>query len=754
MLAFRIAVSILAAAFALPAHGHGSTAARDVPPAARAEAERHASVARDLTVDLLSRADAHRRGGLKAATRDGLVEAARARRDHLAALVAHDPAEVLRVAVPAAVRATLPADVRDLVEESVEASGELEVLHADHVDAAFDHYVRTLSTPSGRFALHFAGDAPDAQTGSRVRVQGVRIGSAIAVPGHADVLVDKAAAMPFTTGAQRTLAILVNFQNAPVQPYPVSQVENLMFGTTSAFDYEASYQQTTVTGDVAGWFTIPLSSGTCDYVGIMNYAQAAARNAGYVLSDYRRYVYIFPTTTCAWWGLGTVGGNPSHAWVHTKFGLSLNVVGHEMGHNLGLYHAHSLDCGWNTLSTSGCTASEYGDVFDLMGNNVGGHYSAYQKERIGWLDDGVSPPITTVPAVAGTATFDIGPLEDARSAVPRALKIPRVTACGVATEWFYVEARQAKGFDAFLAGNGNVLSGVLVHKVTDGNPDSGYLLDMTPSTGAWSDAALTVGRSYTDPQSGVKIAPVSVGAGGARVQVTFPPASCTRMAPALALQPGGTVWTPGGASVSFTVQAQNRDGCGCAPTAFDVGAAVPAGWGATVARTASVAPGTTTTATIAVTPAQAASAAFYPLTITARNVASPTLVAATPSTVAIEPGTTTTTTPPPPTATGPLSATVATASSSYRRPRYGSSGVPIVTTVKANGVAVAGATVSVEVRDPRGRTASATTTTGANGSTTITYSIRSDAPTGTYAVTSRVTNGTSTVTATTSFGVQ
>jgi hypothetical protein len=750
MLAIRLAVMVLAAAWTVLAHGHGADVTRQAVPAAPALAERHASVASDLTVDLLARVEAHRRGGLKAATREGVLEAARARRDHLAALVAHDPSEVLRVALPAALRATLPSEVRDLVEESVEASGELEVLHADHVDAAFDHYVRTLATPSGRYALHFAGEAPDAPTGSRLSVRGVRIGSAIAVADRADLLVDKASAMPFTTGPQRTLAILVNFQSAPtVKPYTVAQVESLMFGTTSAFDYEASYQQTTVTGDVAGWFTIPLAGGSCDYAAIMNYARAAAAGAGYALSDYRRFVYIFPPTGCAWWGLGTVGGNPSHAWVHTKWGLSLNVVGHEMGHNLGLFHAHSLDCGWSTLASSGCTASEYGDVFDLMGNNVGGHYSAYQKERIGWLDDGVSPPITTVPAVAGTATYDIGPLEDARNGVPRALKIPRVSACGVASEWFYVEARQAKGYDAFLAGNANVLSGVLVHKVTDGNPDSGYLLDMTPSTSAWSDAALPVGKSYTDPQSGVKIAPVSVGSDGARVQVTFPPASCTRMAPAVSLQPGGTVWTPGGVSVSFTVQAQNRDACGCAPTAFDVGAAVPAGWGTTGARTASVAPGTTTSATIAVTPAQAATAAFYPLTITARNVAAPTLVAATASTVAIEPSAT----PPPPTPSAALAATVATSASSYRRPWYGSTGVPIVTTAKASGVAVAGASVSLEVRDPRGRAVTGTTTTGANGSVTITYSVRSDAATGTYAVTSRVTQGASTATATTAFTV-
>jgi hypothetical protein len=507
---------------------------------------------------------------------------------------------------------------------------------------------------------------------------------------------------------------------------------------------------------VAGWFTIPVSSNSCDYVGIMTQAQSAAQNAGFVLSDYRRFVYIFPASTCSWWGLGTVGGNPSHAWIHTRYGLSLNVVGHEMGHNLGLYHAHSLDCGTNTLAATGCTASEYGDVFDLMGNNVGGHYSAHQKERIGWLDDGVSPPITTVPAIVGTATYDIGALEDPRSSVPRALKIPRVSACGVATEWFYVESRQAKGFDAFLSGNSNVRSGVLVHKVTDGDPDSGFLLDMTPTTSAWSDAALTVGRTFTDPQSGVKIAPVSVGTGGARVQVTFPPASCTRMAPTVTLQPGGTVWTPGGASVSFTVQAQNRDACGCAPTAFDIGAAVPAGWGATVARTPNVAPGGSASTSIAVTPAQAAQAAFYPLTINARNVASPTLVASLASTVAVEPSTTTPPPPPPPppTATGTLAATVSTGSSSYRRPWSGSMPVPVVTTVRRDGGAVAGATVSVELRDPRGRTATANATTGSNGSTTITFSFRADAATGTYTVTSRAQSGPSSATATTSFSLR
>jgi len=756
---FRVAGLLVGLALSAGVAAHGvAHQVESIERPVSAERSAAAKTAQDLTIDLLGRVEAHRRGGLKSVTRGALVDAARARRDHLAALVAHDPSEVLRVAVPAAVRESLPAEVRDLVEETVEAAGELEVLHVDHADSAFDHYVHTLVTPAGRYSLHFAGAVPEAPTGSRLNVRGVRIGAAIAVTGAADVLVDKAAAVPNTTGPQKTLAILVNFQNAPTQPYSIATVQNLMFGTTSAFDYEASYQQTTVTGDVAGWFTIPVSSASCDYAGIMTQAQAAAQNAGYVLSGYQRFVYIFPASSCSWWGLGTVGGNPSHAWIHTKFGLSLNVVGHEMGHNLGLYHAHSLDCGTSTLAATGCTPSEYGDVFDLMGNNTGGHYSAHQKERLGWLDDGVSPPITTVPAVVGTATYDIGALEDPRSSKPRALKIPRVTACGVATEWFYVESRQAKGYDNFLASNFNVLSGVLVHKVTDGDPDSGYLLDMTPSTSQWSDAALTVGKSYTDPQSGVKIAPVSVGSSGAKIQVTFPPASCTRMAPAVTLQPGGTVWTPGGASVSITVQAQNRDGCGCSPTSFDVGAAVPAGWSATGARTASVAPGASASTSIAVTPAQAAQASFYPLTINARNVAAPTLMASAPSTVAVEPATTTTPPPPPPppptTTTGALAVTVAAGSTSYRRPFSGTKLVPITTSVRRNGGAVAGAAVTIEVRDPRGKATSQSTTTGTGGTVSIYFGLRLESPAGTYVVTSKATSGTSTTTATTSFAVQ
>jgi hypothetical protein len=115
----------------------------------------------------------------------------------------------------AAVRDALPAEVRDLVEEGVETAGELEVLHADHVDSAFDHYVHTLATRAGRYSLHFADVAPEAPTGSRISVRGVRIGTPSRSPAPPTCSSTRPPSSRTRIGPQKTLAILVNFQNAP-----------------------------------------------------------------------------------------------------------------------------------------------------------------------------------------------------------------------------------------------------------------------------------------------------------------------------------------------------------------------------------------------------------------------------------------------------------------------------------------------------------------------------------------------------------
>jgi len=748
-----IAASLLVVSVAASAHGVGAKASLGAPPVAPppvatppAPPAPVAPIApapgvRQLTMSLLDLTSRHGAAppAQQAALLGQLVAVARQRFDALTALAAVDPAEVLRVAIPANVLASLPPQAIPFLERAADEEGDLEVIHVDHLNAADDYYIQTLITSRGRYPLYLAGDLGHLATGDHARVRGVWLGNAL-VASIEDMAVSKASALPNTFGTQRTLVIMVNFSDAPTQPYTATDARNVVFGTTSNYDYEASYQQTTVAGDVAGWFTIASTTATCDYNTIASQARSAASAAGFTLSNYNRHVYVFPSNSCGWWGLGSVGGNPSQAWVQTKYGFTLGVVGHEMGHNLGLWHSHSMDCGTGAIAASGCSTSDYGDTFDLMGGSRTAHFNAFQKERLGWLNYGVSPPLTTVPTNPGTYTYTIAPLEDARNTASRALKIPRGTACAASSEFFYVEARQARGFDAFLAGNANVLGGVLIHKAGTGG-DTGYLLDMTPETSSWTDAALVAGRTFTDPVSGVSITPVSVTSTGAQVNVSYPPASCTRSAPAIAVTPTGTVWTSAGASVNYSVSVTNRDSCGCAATTYDVSGAVPAGWASTNARTASIAPGTTASTSVAITTAASATAAFYTIALNAANSAASTMVASGAGTVAIA---------------AALNVATRTDRASYTLPTRGNGTVTaqITTSVTSGGTAVSGASVTVTVTDPSGRATTMTGTTGSTGVATVTYGMRSrSAARGTYMVSSRAAMGANSGTATTSFVV-
>ena len=162
----------------------------------------------------------------------------------VAALVDTDPAEVARVALPAELLAGLPAQALPFLEQSTDESGDLEVFHVDHVVPSGDYYLYFLNTTKGKYSLHFADVAPDLLTGAKVRVHGVKIDNAIVVADAADVIVSKAVAvLSNTLGVQKTLTILVNFSDAPTTPFDATYAQNVMFATTSNYDYETSYRK-------------------------------------------------------------------------------------------------------------------------------------------------------------------------------------------------------------------------------------------------------------------------------------------------------------------------------------------------------------------------------------------------------------------------------------------------------------------------------------------------------------------------------
>jgi hypothetical protein len=563
-----------------------------------------------------------------------LRSVAATRQQALSALLESDPGEVLRVALPAALRSRLPSTVRPYVEQQTALDGVLLVLHEDGPGGG--RYRHFLDTTSGRYALHFASRRPThLLTGSRIRVRGVQVGTTLALATDGTTVQAVAPApAPNTFGEQRTLVILVNFRDNPTQPYSVADGQSVVFGAASNFFFENSYQQTWLSGDVVGWYTIPLDGTTCDSGGIATYAEATAAAAGVDLAAYTHRVYAFPlNAACAFSGAATVGGNPSRAWINGFDNMSLGTVGHELGHNLGLLHSHSLVCDGTTM-VGACTTLEYGDGLDIMGWSASGHFNAFQKERLGWLNYGVSPPITTV---AASGTYDLDPYEPTGSN-PKALKLlKRTDPTTGAREWYYVEFRRAIGFDGYLAAVGgpyqllgsNILNGVQLRWGSESSSDSSRLLDMTPgSVDPYSgvvdlytnDPALTVGQSFSDPDAGVTLTVASVDSSGASVSVILTTPTCVRANPAVAVSPSQSQAVPAGTSVTYTVSVTNGDGAGCAASAFSLQTMVLlTGWTAAFgAPTLTLGPGASAATTFTVTsPASVTGTSYtFPVVVT------------------------------------------------------------------------------------------------------------------------------------------
>ncbi|HWI23721.1 MAG TPA: hypothetical protein VNS59_02240, partial [Lysobacter sp.] len=391
----------------------------------------------------------------------------------------------------AAAHAAQPASIGKLAV----LEGTLDVLVEDYADghSRTRHFVKT---DHGRVELKFAARATQLPSGTRVRVHGQAAqGEVLALDGaQVEALTT---VLPATMGEQAIAVILVNFADNAVEPITAASANTLVFGNVNNYYQEASFGQTWFTGQVFGYYTIPMSKSVCDNYTLAMQADQAAAAAGVDLTAYTRRVYMFPRNACAWSGLANVGGSGTRAWINGSF-VTL-TVGHELGHNYGLHHAHALDCDVSALGNT-CTSLAYGDAADIMGNNKAGHFNAFEKESLGWLNDGVSPPIHTA---TSSGRYAIEPYSGSGVGT-KAIKIPRGTDASGRPLWYYLEYRQAIGGDTVLGTSGNMTKGVMVRTATEGDGESSYQLDLHPSTTLVSsftemaDGALNVGETYAD----------------------------------------------------------------------------------------------------------------------------------------------------------------------------------------------------------------------------------------------------------------
>ena len=364
-----------------------------------------------------------------------------------------------------------------------------------------DHY---LMAGGERYLLQRGGAFPSLAPGTRIDVTGSVEGSRIRSTRIIPIGAPREPGPARVSGTRSVLAILVTWTSpdSVTKASAVHQLEDV----NDAWYEDASYGQVRMTADATDWLTIPAPTGCADDQ-IMTDAFAAATAAGASLDAYDHLLVYFPyTAACGWAGQAYVGWG--RLWINGY--LDTRVTVHELGHNLGLWHAHSVTCtdaGAPVPWSSTCSRSEYGDPFDAMGGSFWGgvgRFNAAQANALGWLDG------RKMAASGSGGTFQIEPLGQ-QAAGTQTLRLPG------APHDIWMEYRRATGVDDWLAAGAT--SGVLIHLPADvGGSD---ILDMTPAADPL-DAVLRAGRSWVDPGTGWAIRVDDVTSAAATVTVAKP----------------------------------------------------------------------------------------------------------------------------------------------------------------------------------------------------------------------------------------
>ncbi len=290
---------------------------------------------------------------------------------------------------------------------------------------------------------------------------------------------------------------------------------NQTAGSAASFLTENSDGIDSFEGDVFGPYAVNTSDCANRTDEIADLAKDAAAADGKNLSAYTHLAFLLPPgSTCGWSGLGGIGSPGSTrqrlTWYKDRF--TCHLVAHELGHNLGFHHAHSTACGTALYASNraGCEDTEYGDVFDVMGDGdcVGAHFSAPYKQYMGWLDN--CEDVTA----DGAGVFNVSPLEGGCGV--RSLRIP----IPGESSYYYLEYRKMSAGVFGGAGGADRVVLSVSDDAASVRPNL-YRLDSTPrSSRGFKDGWLAAGTTYSLPGS-VQIQVLEI-ADVARVRVTMP----------------------------------------------------------------------------------------------------------------------------------------------------------------------------------------------------------------------------------------
>jgi hypothetical protein len=240
-----------------------------------------------------------------------------------------------------------------------------------------------------------------------------------------------APAVAVVSGKQRVLVVRATW--GP-EPFTTEQVERNL-EEVDAFFQASSFGRVSFTGVVTPWLHAFSRPPACEPRSeIAAAGDIAARAAGYDLAAYTQIAYLYPATECFW--TGARWGNR----IFLNNTLTLVNTAHELGHTLGLGHAHAWSC-----DPRPCGMVNQGDPYDTMGFGTG-DFNLYEKSMLGW--------ITKVNYASRPGNFIVAPLEEPT-------RQPQGLIVTTARNRYWFEVRSKPAHDeagAFLAP-----AGLLVH---------------------------------------------------------------------------------------------------------------------------------------------------------------------------------------------------------------------------------------------------------------------------------------------------
>lgn len=614
------------------------------------------------------------------------------RKTKMLELARSNPEEFLLNIIPDEIRNDLPSAAQDNIEKKIEISGFLiGSVDDEKTENSSGFESMTLQTIDSEgetkesYELIILNDLEDLE--GNVKVSGYLLDNII-IPvtvekinstGNTKVL---GAANPKKL---KIAVVMVNFKNDLSDTkgqFTKEILNNIYFsGNESVANYldKTSLNSLDATGninDIYGWITLDSYNRkqVCDiyerktsnkgFIKAINMkAKAQARQRGKDFSDYDVIGYVFaPTlknesknsdgTNCYWNAISKgIPGDSVVSSIHFLNGdydgvndvnhgnldsdssikFYSGILAHEIGHNLGLSHAHGMVCN-NKKQISKfdeCYIYNYGDRFDLIGGawDYKSHTNARNKNLLGWL------PSSNVKTINNSTTVNIYSASSQKSNQIQLVKIPRSSGGNYYLEYKTKENGDNRAPSYIYDGAFLRLSDINLPRMKNergGYQDEwrtkqSYLIDVDKSDNSGRGGLLNPtfkdNKVFEDSRNKIRIKQISHNNEFVRMEISILPSSCELEKPSLIISEYVKSGNPG-TRTKYTFTIKNNNSSNCPVGKFNIRSIAPNGFTTTIPESnVSLRPNESKTIDIFITSSQTANSSSNPfkITITAQN---------------------------------------------------------------------------------------------------------------------------------------